>query len=478
MIRIPEFFKNVGFFASRPTTPNRDELVYEFSQLGKEEVNVCTIPLGEGVRAYYVDKDGRKRIEEHLFAIANSSEKIEKHLQDYSKLAIALKKFEEKIKSLKINKKYLRECFFDYETRIKSMAEYCWMPFVIEDSLSEMFLKKLNEKYGKEAQEIYQAVNSITELYEYRKMKIKILEAAISKNKEKAIKELVSNYSWITEYSMIEKLADEDYFREEVKKVNSTEALDEINKIKEDIEESKNSFNKVRKMIKDPLLRSQADLINKYLFLRNDRVDIVRRYQCGLRKVFAAIAEIINKEKGYEWNQNHIAYFLNREIEDYLSKDILPDRKEIEKRMTGEYVYFYDKNGSHIITDNDFVKKSKEIIEKEVKIEEVKGTIAFKGKLSGRVAVVFSKSDLNKVTKGDILVARTTMPDYTPAMEIAAAFVTDEGGLLSHAAIISRELRKPCIVGTKIATKILKDGMLVEVDADKGIVKILDKNKK
>jgi pyruvate,water dikinase len=58
-------------------------------------------------------------------------------------------------------------------------------------------------------------------------------------------------------------------------------------------------------------------------------------------------------------------------------------------------------------------------------------------------------------------------------MQKAAAFVTDEGGLTCHAAIVAREMKKPCIIGTKIATKVLKDGDMVEVDANKGIVKIL-----
>ena len=71
--------------------------------------------------------------------------------------------------------------------------------------------------------------------------------------------------------------------------------------------------------------------------------------------------------------------------------------------------------------------------------------------------------------------ANTTHPTYLPAMHKAAAFVTNEGGMLSHAAIISREMKKPCIVNTKNATKILKTNDLVEVNADKGIVKILKK---
>jgi len=75
--------------------------------------------------------------------------------------------------------------------------------------------------------------------------------------------------------------------------------------------------------------------------------------------------------------------------------------------------------------------------------------------------------------KGDILVAGQTRPTLMTAIHKAGAIVTDEGGIISHAAIISRELKKPCIIGTKIATKILKDGDLVEVDANNGIVKIL-----
>lgn len=71
------------------------------------------------------------------------------------------------------------------------------------------------------------------------------------------------------------------------------------------------------------------------------------------------------------------------------------------------------------------------------------------------------------------MVCVMTLPDYVSAMKLAKAIITDEGGITCHAAIISRELGIPCIVGTKIATKILKDGDLVEVDADRGIIKII-----
>ena len=78
---------------------------------------------------------------------------------------------------------------------------------------------------------------------------------------------------------------------------------------------------------------------------------------------------------------------------------------------------------------------------------------------------------IKKAEEVFVLVTSMTRPEMVVAMEKAAAIVTDEGGITSHAAIVSRELKIPCIIGTKIATRILKNGDLVEVDAFKGIVR-------
>ncbi len=109
---------------------------------------------------------------------------------------------------------------------------------------------------------------------------------------------------------------------------------------------------------------------------------------------------------------------------------------------------------------------------------DIKGTSAYNGKARGIVKIVSVVGHIGKMGEGDILVSVATTPDLLLAMKKAAAIITDEGGITCHAAIVSRELEIPCIVGTKIATKILKDGDLVEVDADKGVVRILKKNGK
>ena len=109
------------------------------------------------------------------------------------------------------------------------------------------------------------------------------------------------------------------------------------------------------------------------------------------------------------------------------------------------------------------------------KVDKLEGTCACSGKVRGVVKIVNLPEEMGKMNQDDVMVAHTTFPSLVPAMKKAIAIVTDDGGITCHAAIVAREMKKPCIIGTKIATKVLKDGDLVEVDADKGVIKILKK---
>lgn len=105
---------------------------------------------------------------------------------------------------------------------------------------------------------------------------------------------------------------------------------------------------------------------------------------------------------------------------------------------------------------------------------ELKGIVACKGngeKISGRIHILLDPTKADQFKEGEILVAPMTSPEYIFAMRKASAVLTDTGGLTSHAAIVSRELGIPCIVGTKSATKLFKDGDVVEIDPDVGAVK-------
>lgn len=98
------------------------------------------------------------------------------------------------------------------------------------------------------------------------------------------------------------------------------------------------------------------------------------------------------------------------------------------------------------------------------------GAAASPGMASGPVTIVHDPSEIDRVLSGDILVAEMTTPDFVPAMKRAAAIVTDRGGRTSHAAIVSRELGIPCIVGTKNATTTLTNGQIISVDGAQGKV--------
>lgn len=100
----------------------------------------------------------------------------------------------------------------------------------------------------------------------------------------------------------------------------------------------------------------------------------------------------------------------------------------------------------------------------------LEGSPASPGVEAGPVKIVMDASEIGKVVKGDILVAEMTTPDFVPAMKRAAAIITDRGGRTAHAAIVSRELGIPCVVGTGNATKVLHTGQIVTVDGARGRV--------
>ena len=168
----------------------------------------------------------------------------------------------------------------------------------------------------------------------------------------------------------------------------------------------------------------------------------------------------------------HLRYLRVEELD----SDIKSLAGELEKRRTGSiYVQRFEKPGSEVATGEEFLKIKKTLESSEsLLVKELSGNAASVGKVIGRVKVCTTIASLAKVEDGDVLVASMTRPEYMLAMKKAAAFVTDEGCITCHAAIVAREMHKPCVIGTKNATKVLKDGDLVEVKGSHGLVIILE----
>ncbi len=174
----------------------------------------------------------------------------------------------------------------------------------------------------------------------------------------------------------------------------------------------------------------------------------------------------------------HSSFVTFGELERMLqSSSYVPSLEELRQRSDGYIFYgtqvftgitlktFLETHGYYLATPDD-----------ENTVQEFKGSIACRGSSSirGTVQKIFRDNEISSFKEGNILVTVMTNPFFIPAMKKACATITDEGGITCHAAIASRELNLPCIIGTKIATKVLKDGDLVEVDAEKGIVRKIE----
>ncbi len=148
------------------------------------------------------------------------------------------------------------------------------------------------------------------------------------------------------------------------------------------------------------------------------------------------------------------------------------DRKELKKRSK-YHVAVFEVGSVKVFTGNEAKKELKKIgfFRKHEGADQIYGTCASTGTAIGPVRVVFKTEDLAKLKEGDVLVTSMTRPELVPGMKKASAIVTDEGGLTCHAAILSREMGKPCVVGCINATKLLKDGEIVEVRASHGVVR-------
>lgn len=167
------------------------------------------------------------------------------------------------------------------------------------------------------------------------------------------------------------------------------------------------------------------------------------------------------------------------------SQYILSIASDLQKRKDEGFAIFVNYEDGQIYSENNadtnrekmeefFARQHNLVVHQD--ISQIKGNTGSKGFIKGRVKIVIDPyNDAHKMEEGDVLVTGMTRPEFVPLMKMATAIVTDEGGITCHAAIVSREMKKPCIIGTKNATKILQDGDLIEVDADNGVVKIISR---
>lgn len=262
------------------------------------------------------------------------------------------------------------------------------------------------------------------------------------------------------------------------------------------------SFNYYKKEIKrfknKKLNKAELNKLDQRLdFIETERSQLIKKYNLGNKirywlKFFDLYAYIHDLRKEMQVKTTYSFYLLLRETArrfrlsvndlewlfyDDVKKILRGERFNLgEIALRKKAVYALVNNGKIIrLSGTKASYAALKVLQlKEKVVKSFKGTPVTHGKVIARVKVCKgSQEAIKKLKIGEVLVCGMTLPDYLTAMKRASAIITDEGGITCHAAIIARELDKPCIVGTKIATQVLNDGDRVEVDAYKGIVRKL-----
>lgn len=210
-------------------------------------------------------------------------------------------------------------------------------------------------------------------------------------------------------------------------------------------------------------------------------IDVIRKsvyvYEEGRNAMVRAVWAILNSEAVHGLDHTLLLHMTSKEFLVFLKTDELQNKKEILHRQK-YFALSFDSSDIEMVSDKDSVER----IIKENKLdlcvevdgtEMIKGSVAHKGIVEGRVRLVFTQKDAAKVEEGEVIVSPMTAVEFLSGIRKAAAIVTDEGGIICHAAIVSRELNIPCVIGTTIATSVLKTGDKVRVDANKGEIRII-----
>ncbi len=280
--------------------------------------------------------------------------------------------------------------------------------------------------------------------------------------RKSAAKDIARRFFWLV-HDYLGDIIDETYVLRQVEEMRREGA----DVVQEQLREIRRRIYLIKKHTQElPLpVRRQVQIVQQLLRLYNDRKKEV------INPVNIYLRQMVEKRMGnISFRSLHRLYQLSpEEIISVLRGEHVENR---EKRWR-EWVYLISQEEiAH--GDNTFL----ELVKGKEEQEDVKGMTAYPGKVRGRVRVILNISQMYRFRRGEILVTPFTNVNYLPVMRRARAIVTEVGGLTSHAAVVSRELKIPCVVGASGVLSFLNDGDLVEVDAERGIVRRLKKEKR
>lgn len=368
-------------------------------------------------------------------------------------------------------------------TRFVSIAREWWYYGSISEDKGEVINREIAPNFAKRnnielarAQELLATLSHPEKPAAFSLERKDFLDICIDvldgKNPDQKIKKYLKNYFWfdtdfyrrkeITKKSLLKKAA------RELKEKGRAGIIKELSDIAKGFDNISQEKKKILKKLQ-PSKEDKADILFSETIIKwvDDR-------KLGMMKhlyYLFCFLEDIAKRFGLEYSDLSF-YSLDEKLE-LLRSGKKVSKRELRRRQRDVFLVFEKGQKMKMFYGKDADLMLKTATQKHSE-RELKGTVASKGKggkIQGVVRIILNPSK-EKFEEGKILVTSMTRVEFISLMRKAKAIITNEGGVACHAAIVSRELGLPCIIGTKNATKLLKDGDIVEMDLDKGVIDI------
>ncbi len=411
-----------------------------------------------------------------LFILVDSE--FKKNYAEWKRLLKELLAIGKNIKKLDVlDKKKLIKLFEHFRTTYTRLWTVGLLPELVNWGGEQMLKRELHRVIKNEGEFLhaFERFSAPEDYSFYQEEEIDVLKIKKYENKkqkfEQALEKHQQKWFWMLNSYHHTQILPVSHFKKHLEELSAKEAAEKLQKIlnlPKSVKQEKKGLIKKYKLSKnaEKIIHRLSfciwwqDTRKRYIFMVNHWMD-----------VFLAEAQ-----RRCSVDFNELQYYMIREVAALFKTGTRISGTDSSRRMQ-EYLMIYDTtaNNSRLVTDTAAANLVKDYVVKKVDpaTRELRGIVVSKGNgnVVGTAKIVLSASEISKIKQGDILVAPMTAPDYVVGMKKAVAIVTDEGGMTSHAAIVSRELGVPCIVGTKVATKLLKDGDKIEVDTNKGVVR-------
>lgn len=441
---------------------------------------------GKGGHTQYF---GKKDWSDFASTINNRLKNEEGWLKEYAeksyKLGEEIVSFLKRIYKTDFSKKSEKELLKHYRLFEKYRAELAYLlyPYLVIEKFLEKKLKKelKNELRQREQQDSFDSlfclITSKTKLNESDEAENDLFELAkefVEKGEtwdeeiKRKLEKYADKYTWLPYYGYGLPVGNKEYFKEQLLQIE--DPAEKLNNKRGARKKQKEMLTKTKKDFQETIIEKLIDIIQTYLHLRSYRTEVLRKSYYYPHSLLLEIAKRMGA--GLE----DLFFLVPEEIRDFLRKGIKPSLGKIKERRV-HYAILMTDGEIEVVSKKEDIAALMEILIQEENTASLQGKGVYPGNVRGIIKIIGDIKEVSKIKKGNILVTHMTTPDMTVAIHKAGAIVTDEGGVTCHAAIVSREMKIPCIIGTQNATKVLNDGDFVEVDAQKGIVKILEKSK-